>query len=148
MGLPEIVSDKEFKYQSKNYSKTKFRGFSTIESSENFKFGPYYAGTGLTGNGIYISDKKSFASKYAKNTGKVLEMKLSNDAKVISAYDLIKEREKDISNLNPTNEIDRILLRTFKDLGRYAVTKGYDAVRFEGTVETLVLNRTKLLIKE
>lgn len=166
--LPKVVSEKEFEQLAKD-KKVLYRGVTDTdeitghEMAQQFKYGKFYAGKGLNGDGTYTTHHKDLAFKYATNDGtnkgEVIEMLLAEDAKIISFRELYADLD------NPLGSEELGILRKYKykfedtdnfervigDIGRYGVIKGYDAIDFNGSFgwdHTLILNRGKLIVKK
>lgn len=130
----------------------------------------HFAGTGIFGNGTYSTNKRESAEAYAGSTNnnpdvinsRMLEMKLSPDAKVLSfnssrelkawaQENLSKFKEEyENSGANP-GELQQFNYQ-MSDTANWtniAIMAGYDAIRFapDGPTEyfTIILNRGKVI---
>ena len=144
-GRSQIVTKDYFKKKSEEGT-VLYRGIQGNKSIEHISEGEYYAGKGISGNGIYASDVKSFAKRYAGKNGTLVTMLLPNDSNVIDIQELFKVRRQFLDDNKNHEDID-LLSKIVKDAGRFAVVMGYDAVKIPDTSEMIILNRSKLLIR-
>lgn len=158
--LPQIVSAESFKKLSSGKDVlyrgvTDAGGITAHEMVERFKFGEFYCGRGIYGNGTYTDIDKKTAEYYAYNSGnthngEIMEMLLSEKAKVVDFREIFTEFEKTgIPRIIGIPKEDyQIIIR---DVGTYAAIKGYDAIAlngFQNKNHVVILNRGKVIIKE
>lgn len=133
----------------------------------------HFAGTGVFGNGTYSTSKKESAEAYAGSTdgdadvlnARLLEMKLSPDAKVLSfnsKRDLRKWADENASKFKEAykksgasrEEVDAFewKINNASDWTNLAVMAGFDAIRFppDAITEhfTIILNRGKVIVND
>lgn len=159
-GLPNVVSASEFDMLSEG-KQVLYRGITDLnditakEMLEQFKYGSFYSGRGVYGNGTYADIDKSVAEYYAYKLGRlghgdILEMLLMNEAKTVSFRDIYKEWEKLGIYKIPENKRE-VYQQVIGNVGAYASIKGYDAITFDGWQKknyVIILNRTKVIVKE
>lgn len=167
--LPKVVSEKEFKKLIKN-NEVIYRGLSSStslsakEAADNFKYGDFFVGTGVFGNGTYgaydkdiadnyaeLADKTSKSGKVSKNEYSILEMILSPNARIADYQTIYKEwfDEKIPFSLQTNQFQDWQFI--VGDVGTYAALKGYDAIKTNGAGGQnyiIILNRGKIIVKE
>lgn len=147
-GPATIVDSKTFNKSIKdNKFKNVYRGFTNKTSSEKFALGDYYAGQGISGNGIYVSENKSFAKRYSGESGSILSIAIPSNYNIISIEKLFDERRSFIEKNKSLDNID-LVKKFVKDAGRFAILMGYDAIKIPDTSEIIILNRSGLLVKE
>jgi len=145
-----VVPGKELtKIIEKGGHKELYRGLTESVYVDQFKTGPYFAGSGVYGNGTYTAyGRNSVAIAYSYSSqmdDTVLRMALDKDAKVVDFKTLWASMEEELSRLGPNNDLDKELLT---DPGRYALLKGYDAIDVPESEFMVVLNRKALYIQE
>ena len=147
-----------------------WRGVSDETYAEALVTGPYYAGQGFRGSGIYVAhgeDGRTRAVSYAQapptrgiaaktDRPTVQRMALHPQANVVE-YEEIRGRaeaehkrlaEKLRSpGLSEKASEEEVLAEVARDPARYAMSQGYDAIRINDA-EMNVLNRTALLVDE
>ena len=163
-GKPDIVSKEELDKHIANGEPELFRGVSQKQFGDQFKKGDLYAGSGCYGNGTYTAtgkNAKQYAKKYAGAKGTVMRMSLKKGAKIktysqVSAMrkehmNSIKgeiEKAKQHGDEKRVTELGQKLFAT-RDIGRFAVSQGIDAVDLsEEDPMYLVLNRSALRVQE
>ncbi len=158
--LPTIVSEEEFQVRSRGktilYRGVHSNGDKTAENIiDEFKYGALWTGNkggAIAGNGVYFTATKSIAdnSEYAGSDGMVIQMILSDDARVADYLEIATEFEKTgIPQIIGTLSEDYQFI--IRDLGQYAAVKGYDAIALNGFNNhdyVVLLNREKAIIKE
>lgn len=149
-GLPAKISSEEAdSLVSEEGALRLFRGLrstdslSATEMAEQFTDGKLFAGRGMFGNGTYASTAESYASGYARGGGQMMELVLRPGSRVVTHEELQKLMEE-LPPI-PSNTKDP-LLGLLKDPGRFAAMLGIDAVTVSGGLETLILNRTALMV--
>lgn len=156
-GLPTIVSASEFEELSKG-KEILYRGVengsgkTASEIVEEFKSGKLWTGNSggaVYGNGVYFTSNEEIAKwEYAGANGKVIEIIISEDAKIADYQTIFQEYlETGIPNLIGFGEDYQIIL---SDVGQYAAIKGYDAIAlngYSGNDYVVLLNRTKAIVK-
>lgn len=159
--LPTVVSNEKFIELSSNrtvlYRGLRDKGDLTAKEMVNqFLYGDFYCGKGVYGFGTYTDKDIKVAKLYAyendkdDSKGAIIEMMLSDDAKIVPFAKIFQEYEKiGIQKISPSN------IETFhkflKDVGKYASIKGYDAISLDGfnnKTHVVILNRSKLIVKE
>lgn len=141
-------------------------GISVDKMLSDFKFGEFFNGYGATGNGSYFSPDMYIGARYAfprwcteKEYGKIMQIRLLEDTKIITYNNLLKVAEKyKIQNIEIENKIlsgnytveDRI--KRLNDVGHLAEILGYDAIAIEDEEshiwEFVLLNRSKAIVCE
>lgn len=113
---------------------------------EQLKFGDYFAGKGMFGNGIYTTKTLDDMQVYANN-GKMIRMCLDKTAKtyeIENQISAISEVSKYVSN-SVFKEYEKAIL---SNLGRLKALQGYDAIYIKSKNYYVILNRGKLIIEE
>lgn len=189
--LPKKVSKEEFdKEAKKSEFGTLYRGVSGQTEElckkyvDNFKNGYFYSGGQaghIYGKGTYTGFSelgKSTAYNYAnqQQNGRVIEMVLDSNSKIINYYDLLKEVNAEvdefikdnykkygidnymklITNLNKISDEDefmtKYILNIMHDVGYNASIKGYDAIIADNELANqkyiVILNRGKVIVSE
>lgn len=158
--LPKVVSESEFKRLSEK-NKVLYRGVTdgddmvAEEMCKQFKYGEFYCGKGVYGNGTYVSPYKQVADEYTikkgnTNKGMIMEMLLEEGTRTISFFDIMVEFEKvrvPMKGDKTTNMYQKVI----SDVGTYAAIKGYDAILLDGFhnhEHVIILNRGKVIVKE
>ena len=167
--LPKVISKKEFKKLIKN-NDIIYRGLSSSkylsakQASDNFKYGDFFIGTGVFGNGTYGAYDKNIAENYAKLANKtnksgkfgkdeysLLEMILSSDVNIADYQTIYKEWfDEGIQLALQTNNFENWQF-VLGDIGTYAALKGYDAIKTNGAGGRnyiIILNRGKVIVKK
>ncbi len=112
----------------------------------------FYAGCGIYGYGTYTDVNKNVAEYYAykSGNGKIMEMLLNDDARVVDFVEIFTEYEKTgIPKI--IGEKPEAYQDILGNLGTYASVKGYDAILLNGFQKknyVVILNRGKVIIKE
>lgn len=162
-GMPQVLSAKEFK---KVDSDLLIRGLNGNQTDINKYIDElmyeeeFYTAKGLYGNGLYTGKfsedlHKKILNDYAKGVKEnIFEMKLDKSANIIT-YDDVNKKRKELRKYYKQNsaydEIATVKSATRKlldDNGRLAEIMGYDAIYVEKPDYMVILNRTKLIIKE
>lgn len=134
---PMVVADDIFDELAEGQT-VYFRGITGVRDVdasdllEALRFGDYYAGYGTFGNGTYASNRPvtgiSFGGQQLQNVTRIL---ISPNAKVIDYADIQAEFmawHKEFG-FGGDRMADGATRRLVEDLGRFAVAKGYDAIR-------------------
>lgn len=157
---PKVVSGDEFARLSDGKpilyrGVTDYKDISAQNMVDQFKYGKFYCGRGVYGNGTYADYDEKVAMYYAYDSGdtsngEIMEMLLSDDVKTVSFLDIYAEYKK--------TGIPKLIAHkreTFQDIignvGTYAAIKGYDAILldgFENKYHVVILNRSKVIVKE
>jgi len=129
------------------------RGVSKAEFADEFLTGDYFAGKGVNGNGIYAAAgvdryKRSYA--YLGDDGTLMNLALDKDAKIIDIQELKDLMETERGSLirslrkakGDEKESLTVMRHFLADPGRFAMAKGYDAVKVYD--DYLILNRNAL----
>lgn len=110
---------------------------------EQFKSGELFFGKGIYGNGTYAGygdEAYNVAYGYANgDTNGIIQSVLPNSAKVVDFKTIAEEHAKFYSTL--TDDRDLYL---FGDVGRYAISVGYDAITVKENNYIVILNRSIL----
>lgn len=157
--LPVLISKAEMDQLEKNGARILYRGVGHAEYVDEFKFGEFFAGKGIFGNGTYTAygeDGLSLAKSYAGSNGGILRMTLDPKARVISLEDLEKEREAYVNALYewegdaPLNEkrLRSILGVVLNDPGRFGTIMGYDAILVERDQFMVILSRNVVKVQK
>ena len=164
-GLPQVVSAEEFDSLAEG-QRIIYRGMSSNDEmkasdmAEQFKSGTLRVNNGSDNNkhgrGVYGAFDEGRARTYAENDGTMIEMIMSEDARIADAQTIYKEMYDNIKayweeDCPIEHKIFSISSRGEPDLGSYAALKGYDAIStngFRGDDYIVILNRTKAIIKE
>lgn len=187
-GGPTLVSSEEFEnLSSKSQYGTLVRGVSgplAVQYASQFKTGDLYVGganASIRGTGVYAAYgidstnvKQNYASNSGTTSGQVLEMTLSQDAKVIDYKTVSSEQAKvldimarkftkydsaivdfdtlcvnldKITDVNAKNEA-KFITNVLSDIGYYAALKGYDAIVDTEKGYFNILNRSKVYVKD
>ena len=187
-GGPTLVSSEEFEnLSSKSQYGTLVRGVSgplAVQHASQFKTGDLYVdsiSSSPRGTGVYdaygidsTNIKQNYASNSGTTSGQVLEMTLSQDAKVIDYKTVSSEQAKvldimarkftkydsaivdfdtlcvnldKITDVNAKNEA-KFITNVLSDVGYYAALKGYDAIVDTEKGYFNILNRTKVYVKD
>lgn len=172
-GKPQILSQKEFDAMK---GETLYRGVTDKAFIEDYKNSlVQYAGEGSFGNGTYASSSKDTTAYYTmKDTpsadeksweSRVMEMKLTPDAKVMAFDDVMQMRmwQKEISDkfitqyqrsgatLEKVQEVE-YQLHNDGDWTNFAIMQGVDAITFKvpeskiNETYAIILNRGKVAI--
>lgn len=187
-GGPTLVSSEEFEnLSSKSQYGTLVRGVSgplAVQYASQFKTGDLYVGgvnASIRGTGVYAAYgidstnvKQNYASNSGTTSGQVLEMTLSQDAKVIDYKTVSSEQAKvldimarkftkydsaivdfdtlcvnldKITDVNAKNEA-KFITNVLSDVGYYSALKGYDAIVDTEKSYFNILNRSKVYVKD
>jgi hypothetical protein len=165
---PKVVSSEEF---NSIEGETIYRAVTDERFVDQYLNSPkHFAGTGVLGNGTYSTNKKESAEAYAGFTNgdpdilnaRMLEMKLSPDAKVLSfnskfelrqwanenAAKFKEEYKKFGANPGEIHEFDW-QINNASDWSNLAIMAGYDAIRVPPDIGaerfTIILNRGKVI---
>jgi len=149
-----IVNEKEFSDIVVNGGHTKLlRGVADSKYTEQFKYGDYFAGKGLQANGIYTaygeSMERTVNSYRGKGEGTIITMALDKDAKIIDGdklRELFYKENLDLLKSTEPKDIINLKFQILQDPGRFAMLKGYDAIRLPENEYMVVLNRKALYI--
>ncbi len=159
-GKPEVLSQKELDAKVKSGEIELFRGVTSQEYADAFREGDYFAGRGINGDGTYTETGKGaakVASSYAGEDGEVLRMTLRSDARIANYEDVLSEYRNDRNALkeglfSETNKEERLRLTAYalikNDIGRWAMGKGYDAIKLPYANIYIILNRTSVRVQE
>jgi SPP1 gp7 family putative phage head morphogenesis protein len=167
--LPELVTEEELESRKAKGWIGVYRGVRDLNAKdflapqlvEQFKTGSHYPGIGIYGNGTYTTTNIVTAGNYAEGrTANLMTMAIDPTAKIIDyekaselMLDALQKRENEVGwrEIKVQPEYD-----LFKDVGKFAVTMGYDAISVErgGTSATggnkeiyyVILNRTKVAV--
>jgi hypothetical protein len=188
--LPTVVTSTEFDALVESGSEELFRGFGgwnpdgkDFDSAaqgyiDEFRYGEYYAGVGVFGNGTYAGIKDSVWNIVSDpddepNTiHNVIRLTMKPGSKIISYKEAQILHMADIKKLF---ESDRMELKKYpewnekrleiqdnqhkrheviNDLGRWAVMRGYDAIRIPGPSQLMsevyynILNRGQVVVQD
>lgn len=131
------------------------------KSVQAFKTGEHYAGNGIYGNGTYTTNKLDTAMLYAEGkTSGLLKMAISPKAKIIDVIELQEMTRANLlaaANKRGFATIQQFMSKDYdrytilSDIGRFAASKGYDAISVpQGSEQVyyVVLNRAKVAVVE
>lgn len=153
-GLPDVVIKEQMDEYVAAGERELFRGLDSYgmrgktgeDLAEQFRSGDLHVGTGLFGNGTYVTygTDKYDAEGYmgAEREGAMLRMALKSDAKVIS-----------IDELETMQLVDPVAQSypELKNLGCYATFKGYDGIDVGASKNEpkymVILNRTAIKVQ-
>lgn len=148
-GLPKVISEDEFNALVKKGQQILYRGVTDKIFVKEFLEGNAFAGVGVNGNGIYLSDSKNYSLRYAnKIDDNVMKILIDENAKIIPIDKLYKEKKAFIQyvELNYSGEENDKIISFVADNGKFAILKGYDVVDLG--MNKLVLNRTVLKVEK
>lgn len=95
--------------------------------------GKYEPGQGVYGNGWYFSVNETVAQIYGGDTGRGMRAALKPDARLIEYDEALKQMNKERTEATQEDGIHPEFLHGWgRDVGRWAVTKGYDGVSING----------------
>jgi hypothetical protein len=156
---PSVVTEQELNSKIEEGGLEVFRGVTHPDHAEKLRSGEMYAGSGITGSGIYAvgpaegdTSKESLnravaysKGEYGKDKGTVVRIVIPKTAKIID-YDDVKEDFRDWY----ASESDEMLKELIRDPGVYAAIKGYDVIRdqHQGCMYYTVLNRGAISIQD
>lgn len=163
-GKPESVTKSEMSGLAKGGSHyILYRGVSSTASSgwrhkntggsaktakqiqDELRDGDAYYGVGVYGNGYYFSTDRMTAVGYSdRTTGSVVRAALPKYAKIGQYNALAAEVQKLMGH--PAASLDN--REVFADVGRYAASRGYDALVVGGYGYYVVLNRSILKVQD
>ena len=112
--------------------KALYHSFQLRDYANQFVNGSFVTFKHEYGTGFYTTKTKKIAQKY--NDGYVMKLALSEDAKIGDWATLKTEMIKSNSPI--------------KDVGIYALMKGYDAIYQKATQYTIIVNREKVLLEK
>ena len=155
--LPTVVSDSELDKIIAEGHIPLTRGVSKVEYAEEFMTGDYFAGKGVNGNGIYVAaggDRYKRSIAYLGEDGTLMNLALDKGAKIIDIQELKDLMNTDRSSLirllrtaeEGEKETLTVMRHFLSDPGRFAMAKGYDAVKVYE--DYLVLNRNALYVQK
>ncbi len=161
--LPKVVSKEEFEKLSKGKT-VLYRGVADMDDLKatdmvkQFKYGEFFAGRVLYGNGTYADPSKKEAEYYAFDTGdgngEIMKMILKDNVKVVSYMDILTEYDKTGIKreiiLKKKSEIEEYK-NVLGDVANYASIKGYDVIALNGFHDKehyVILNRGKVIIEK
>lgn len=115
-------------------------GKSAADINEDMRSGPAYYGTGIFGNGYYLSTKRSVAEDYADGTkNSIIRVLIPKVAKT-ETHDIVARKAKGTSSsVGAYQYVGRGGMGggTLHDEGRYAAAVGLDGVEIQYTARTL-----------
>ncbi|MDW4104111.1 capsid protein [Staphylococcus saprophyticus] len=157
--LPQLITQDEFdKLDESNKLMRGLNDFGDTPASElieQYKTGEHYIGRGIFGHGTYTAvmteeNKELVLSRYAKdNASNIMNMKVNDDANVISKKDLNKikkEWEMDIKLSDLDTNTKDLLKGITRNSSNLAVMLGYDVLYIEGQQYYVLLNRGKVSV--
>jgi len=164
-GLPTMISESELdELVKKKKAINVYRGVTDSPSHgktaaniiEEFKTDKdMYYGYGVYGNGTYTSPEYSTAYMYGGNRDEnVFRLGIRKDAKIVEYDDLLREGNlftQELENLFKNNLIDAETYVFSKklverEIGAFAMLRGYDAIYCTGAGHYNILNRTVLYV--
>jgi GNAT superfamily N-acetyltransferase len=154
--LPDVIDSDDFDALIARGSIPLYRGLyggglDIAALIDDFRYGNYYAGKGIHGNGTYLGTDHRTALAYGGLGGanNVFRLVISPNARVIDQEELHREylaftRSGAFDALSP--DVQDLLL----DEGRFAAALGYDAIRVPGAAGDsdyyVVLNRGVIIV--
>jgi len=158
--LPQYVNDATMNHLAKRGWRVGYRGVTDPKHAEQFAKGRIYNGSGLYGNGTYItsaggkfghSGAKREASTYGKE---IMTLALSPKAKIIETGELTKLKTKFLKELDQNlrnrkislNDYDRMVEVCAND-GRFAALHNFDAIDVPHRGYMVVLNRAMVALQ-
>jgi hypothetical protein len=165
---PDVVSDEVFQTIE---GETQYRGI--VETRGNgelkrlFKEGPsHYPGTGIYGNGTYITPAPRVARAYSSSDS-LLNMKIKPSAKSVEYMDIFRQAgsvgrkmaDQAVEMNKSKVESERFLSvklmglsRSLSDPGVYAASQGYDYMTVTGQLaqdpQSILFNRSAVVVNE
>lgn len=164
-GKPHLASPTDFDALPGD---TFYRGDTSPKHTDQIKTGKFYGGSGMHGNGTYTAQNPSYALMYTvrdpvkppSGDGGFLRYKMHPESRIASREDMRAAGMRTTRNLEAAYASGRLdegqvgVLRTyFRDPGRLALARGYDAYVPDhdfgqwGKV-VVVLNRTAMVIAD
>lgn len=140
---PALASDDEFDALP---GQPLYRGVSDAAQKDSFLAGDSFVGTGGNGSGLYFSTEKSHAAKYGNfSEDRIIEVKISPDAKIIDAKELETKRKQDFDQNHAAGNLLAAQLAS-GDLNTYASAIGVDgySIEIEGVPSIVIANRSVL----
>lgn len=118
---------------------------------DEFRYGTYFAGRGISGNGTYAGVQARVAVSYGQGRlSNVMRLALADGSRVITDDDLLKEWLEFLSSpaYDALTPAGRSLVG---DMGRYAAARGYDAIRVSRSEDGdsdyfVILNRGRVTV--
>jgi hypothetical protein len=112
---------------------------SGMEYTDAFRYGPYFAGNGIHGNGSYFAyGKRGLSESSQYGPRRIYALVRPTDLKTIDKWDITRMQTADLDaiegalqNVDRNSDEYQNLKRRrgiYRDLGRYAAAKGYDAI--------------------
>ena len=157
-GKPQVVPNQDVEaYAKANGVPILYRGVQTKAYADAFRSGEYYAGQGVSMDGIYTTyakDGATLAAYYAgvdgdHVAGEVMEMCLDKSAKIINSDALQMMWAKTSNSLRDQAETtggSQNGIKMLVDSGSVAAMKGYDAIDVPDYQFMVILNRTKVIV--
>jgi len=158
-GLPNVMPVNEFQKVPGETLHRGLAGTSRVPAEkmiEQYKSGDLFTGLGIYGNGTYTAYGQYgelVARGYTGEKGKVLQMKLKPEAKVITRDDLKKVRSqilKDVFGIEKVGMDDPFIQKAyqyiFADDCHFATMLGYDAINVTSRNYMIILNRTATIV--
>ena len=109
---------------------------------DQFRTGDAYYGVGVYGNGYYFGTSRGVAVGYSDSTaGSVVRVALPKNAKIGDYHILSAEVSKLVGHSAASPDTRDV----FADVGRYAMARGYDALKV--SVGYVILNRSILKVQ-
>jgi len=159
--LPKVVSGQEFEdIVQQQGMKELFRGVQNSNIANMFATGDYYGATGAFGSGTYAAMEQDLAKLYMAGDNAVLmRMGLPADVKIGKYADVLASMKQDTTfekagskvfmqgfkeNSEFLVEKGKVIESVTKDVGRWAVVNGYDAI--QAPDQMIILNRSKVLV--
>ena len=151
--LPTIVDTDAFDDLLTNGARALYRGVEgddALTYLEDFRYGDYFPGRGMAGNGTYTAENLNVAFNYSgKGLDTIMRLKLDDYANVITDDDLLREWIA-FTNSPAYEALSEAGKHIVDDMGRYAAAKGYDAIRVvrggDGRDYVVVLNRGRVTV--
>jgi len=107
--------------------------------NEEMRSGPAYYGTGIFGNGYYLSTRKNVAVRYSDHTkNSVIRVLIPKTAKIEEHSKVLKKAKQAVSSAGGFSPVGRRNLGggTLHDEGRYAAAEGLDGIEIPSTAQS------------
>lgn len=168
--LPVLVDDEHYDLLIRSKLREIYRGVKIAEPAKDFALNPkMFVGRGLYCNGVYFAyggaEGKEIAEKFLNTSGMLLYDKdenndvkgdvfcalMSKDTKVVEIGELLKIRGSMKNYVNKQSlshsTKDKIIRLISRDLSVVAILNGYDAIDIKDMKYMVILNRSKIIMK-
>ena len=167
-GAPDIVSEANLALGIAHGDIEVWRGDTKESHTDNMMLGNYHTGLGVRGNGTYGQEganghavARSYATNHGNSVdnGRIMHMAIKADAKIVNYDDLQREARaaalrfqeqlaaaRAHGDRRGARRASRLSWLASNDSSRFAVARGYDAIRIPTYGQVILLNRTALQI--